>query len=63
MCQLLFQLKIPPHRRQTIEGEDAEITYFSQARQWPLWVLVVSKRAVNFRRDRKAACLQFHWRL
>ena len=38
MCQLLFQLKIPPRRRQTIEGEDAEITYFSQARQWPFRV-------------------------
>ncbi len=35
MCQLLVQLKKPPRRRQSIKGEDAEITYFSQARQCP----------------------------
>ena len=35
MCQLLVQLKKPPRRRQSIKGEDAEITYFSQARKCP----------------------------
>ena len=43
MCQLLVQLKIPPRWRQSIEGEDAEITYFSQARQCPLRVDAVDK--------------------
>ncbi len=38
MCQLLLRQKIPPRRRQSIDGEDAEITYFPQARQCPRWV-------------------------